>query len=346
MPGKRAYPVPRARTNHEKFCALFLARDEREDLASKPANRVGIGEVAQVAGEDDRVRIARAAGPRATAEIDAAAIDGEIGKIADRCAVDRRHDRRVIPGAANFALVAQQAARFQAGGNSQRRPFVVASALEVERQCVDEIDHSRERRRVLDAPRHPRELDVDQVVTFFGEQPPDGATHRAGFMHRGLHRASRRQPTAKACDHSRRAMRYHDRIFAQRCRSRVICRRTFAVAEADQSHAMAAAEQPKLMISPKLVAAQRRLRRFRCDEKNSHRVSSTRTRGRSVIHPSPRCRSSARLVPPARALGCGAFAGSAFRRHAQLQHSSSVRPANPMRAEALFEIWRFPLAQR
>ena len=32
MPGKRAYPVPRARTNHEKFCALFLARDEREDV--------------------------------------------------------------------------------------------------------------------------------------------------------------------------------------------------------------------------------------------------------------------------------------------------------------------------
>jgi hypothetical protein len=48
--------------------------------------------MAEVAGEDDRVRIALAGAPCATAEVDTAAIYGEVGKIADRAAVDRRDD--------------------------------------------------------------------------------------------------------------------------------------------------------------------------------------------------------------------------------------------------------------
>ena len=41
-----------------------------------------------------------------------------------------------------------------------------------------EIDHPRGPGLPLDAPRHARELDVDQVVALFAKQARDRATHR------------------------------------------------------------------------------------------------------------------------------------------------------------------------
>ncbi len=179
----------------------------------------------------------------------------------------------MIPTAADFALVAEQAARFKPVRKPEQPAIAPAALLEVERKGVDEIDYPRGPALPLDAPRHARELDVDQVVALFAKQAPDLATHSGGFMHGRLHWAPRQHAAAEPGDHSCRAMRYHDDFLAQARGHRAI-RGPAVGGKADQGYLVTAAQEAKLMVGPNLVAAQRGMREFRCDEENSHRAST------------------------------------------------------------------------
>jgi hypothetical protein len=113
-------------------------------------------------------------------------------------------------------------------------------------------------------------LDVYEVVPVVAEKPSDDSAHSGGLVQAGLDWAASKDTRAETAKHRRWIIWYGDNFITVLFDFLLTFRRARRTRIANQGDLMMNAQESELVISPELVAAQRRIGEPWGNEENSH----------------------------------------------------------------------------
>jgi len=258
--GETAQRPRRPRAHHLEARPGQRPPQERQHPGREPEDRVRVGEVAEVPGEDDASRLAARAPEGEVLEVHAVRHHRHVGRRAEGVPVRGRADHGLIRLGTDPRLVRPQAARLETRQPAARRPVARGAALHAHRQRVHEVHHARPRGAGREVGGHARELHVRDVVLPVRGQAAQRLRHRGVVVEGRLQGQGREAVPQEVPAHGRPPQGHaDDAIAVRRERLPLPVLGSALLAEGDERDPVPGTQQPELVERPELVAPQQRV---------------------------------------------------------------------------------------